>query len=171
MKKTEKLGNEGYSLIELIIVVIIIVVIGSFTFMGISLVTSKPADECANKIRIALENNRITTMGKLSSSLKFYVDSEGRIVVKEIIDGSQKVSYIGTNGVTVTYKYNGVADMIVLGDEANCLTVQFDRSSGSLKPQSGGTYDGKYLEKFIISRGTRQLEVKIDRLTGKVTLN
>lgn len=169
--KKRKIGNQGFSLVELVIVVAIMVIIGGFAVAGISILTSRPVDECAKKIQIALEGGRNTTMGKLSATISFYTDGDGNVYVEEIIDGKLPgyVKQIGQDVVKVHYK-NSAGHTELLGTTK--LTMQFDRASGSLKPQS----DGKYIVSFIVSRGTsgspgyREITVNIDKLTGRVTV-
>ncbi len=166
-----KKNNKGFSLVELVIVVAIIVVIGGFAFTGMAILSSKPVDECAKKIQVALEGNRNTTMGKLSASISFYRDSNGDIYVEEVIDGATPyVKQIGSD-VDVTYK-DAAGNSYSLPVSPSKLTMSFDRASGSLKPLSGGSY----VSEFVVSRGTpsergfRQLTVKIDKLTGRVSV-
>ena len=160
MKKVTKNGNNGFSLVELLVVVAIIAIFGFFAFTGISLVTSRPADECAKKIQIALEGNRNTTMGKFSASITFSADDDG-VYVEEIINGtSEGVVKIGQSGVDVTYKLNGTSTSL----SAAPSTISFDRADGSLNAQ----VDGSYLQSFEVSRGERKLTVTIDKLTGRV---
>ena len=66
-----KKDNRGLSLVEVIIVITIMAVLGGLMTMGISAGVSKPAEECAEKLEAALNNARITTMGKQSVELEF----------------------------------------------------------------------------------------------------
>ena len=153
---------------EIIIVVAIIAVLGGVMTVGLSVLTSKPVEECTRKLQIALEGNRTTTMGKLSAELYLYVNSEGDIMMKEVIDGSSKVTQIGESSVTVQYQLKG-GTLTSLPSESSALRIVFDRSKGSLKPQTDGGSD--YVEKFVISRGDKKQEVKIEWLTGRVSVN
>ncbi len=162
MKKMTKNGNTGFSLIEILIVVAIITILGFFAFTGVSLVTSRPVDECAKKIQIALEGNRNTTMGKFSASITFSADGNG-IYMEETINGvSDGKVKIGQNGVNVTYKLSGTEVDL----SATPVTISFDRADGSLNPQG----DGSYLQSFEVSRGERKFTVTVDKLTGRVDL-
>ncbi len=142
--------------------------------IGISVLNGKPVDECANRIRVALENNRVTTMGKLSANIEFYEDANGYIMVRENIDGSSKATKVGEQSVKVEYCVieggSEVAKELPL-ESAGTLMISFDRASGSLKPIAAGSDAGKLVTKFIVSRGENKLEVKIDKLTGRVDIN
>lgn len=169
MKNSAKLNNQGFSLVELVIVMAIIVIIGGGTVYGLTFLMSKPVEECARKIETGLQGNRNTTMGKLSSSISFYKDGN-KIMALEKIDKDTKQYLVG-NGVEVYYTYKGAASTeIPLGDSSNPLVIEFDRSSGSLKPIMVGTEE-KYVEHIIVKRGSNKLTVTIERLTGRVTIN
>lgn len=169
MENQKKINNKGFSIVEIIIVVSILAVLTGVASMSISVLTTRPVDDCTQRLKTVLEGNRITTMGKLSSYLEIYKDGEGYIYIREYIDGEAKEKRIGENSVNVQFFVQG-DQWYDLPDEANKLVIKFNRSSGSLKPQAGGTYDGKYIEKFAISRGERRMEVAIDRLTGRVNV-
>lgn len=166
-----KKNNQGFSLVELVIVVAIIVIIGGFAFTGMAILSSKPVDECAKKIQVALEGNRNTTMGKLSASISFYRDSNGDIFSEEIIDGS--TPYVKQIGDDVNVEYLDMSgNAYTLPIYPNKLTINFDRASGSLKPQA----DGTYVVQFVVSRGSsgdrgyKKLTVSVDKLTGRVSV-
>ena len=99
-----KRNNRGMSLVEVIIVVAILSIVAGGITMGIGFITGKPADECANKLRAALQSNRTTTMGKLSAKLEICVEDDG-IYIKETIgtagESSAKVNRtrIGDAGI------------------------------------------------------------------------
>lgn len=173
MKKS-RLNDNGFSLVEIIIVIVLTSLVAGFMFMGISVLNSRPVDECARKIQIALQSNRNTTMGKLESNIKFYTDNDYITVLETYYDNSDdnqktKKTTVGERSVTVKYKVTGETEPIELDDIG--IIIAFDRSSGSLKQISGGTYDGKYVEKFIVSRGSKEMEVKIEQITGRISIN
>lgn len=169
MRKMDKIGNHGFSLIELVIVIAIMVILGGAAFTGLSLLTSRPVDECAKKIQIALEGNRNTTMGKLSSSISFSADASG-VWAEETINGSSTgKTLIGQNGVTVQYVLKKAGDtsetVVTLGSVP--LVITFDRATGSQNYQADGV---SYVSEIRVSRGDRELIVTVDRLTGRVDL-
>jgi len=169
MKKQILHKNAGYSLLEVIIVVSITAVLTGAVFLGVSLINSRAVDSCAKKMKLALEGNRTTTMGKLSASITFYMDDDGYIVIDESINGSSKKRKIGGSSLTVQYVCDGTPKP--MPNEAQKLTLEFSRSTGSLKKQASGDDAGKYIEKFVISQSGTVVEVAIDKLTGKVSIN
>lgn len=169
MKKMTKIGNDGFSLVELMVVVALIVILGGVVATGVSLVASRPADECAKKIQIALDGNRNTTMGKFSSSITFSADADG-VYMEEIINGvSEGKVKIGQSGVYVSYTTQkvGEATTTITALSYAPLTMSFDRADGSLNDQGDGS---TYVTSISISRGDRSFKITIDRLTGRVGL-
>lgn len=168
MRKMTKIDNKGFSLVELVIVMAIILILGGVAFTGLSLLTSRPVDECARKIQMVLQGNRNTTMGKFSGSVKFTADSDG-VYVEEIINGvSDGRVLIGQSGVSVSVvsRVPGDAATTTTTVGATPIEVSFNRSDGSLKSQAGGAY----ITSFVISRGSTVMTVTVDRLTGRVDL-
>ncbi len=177
MKRWKQIENKGYSLLELIMIVAIASVLIGAGIIGISVLSSRPVDECARKLQVSIESNRTTTMGKLTASLDIYVGdgaNEGYIMIEEFInnDGSTpgKITKIGEKSVKVYYKYQGEAELHELPTDPGAINISFNRGSGALNPQPG-LATTMYIEKFIIKRGSKQMEVSIDKLTGRVTIN
>lgn len=172
MKKTRRLDNQGLSLVEMIIVVAIIAVVTGVFSMGYSLISTKQVDQCARKIQIALESSRTTTMGKLSADLSFYT-WDGKIVVNKNIYNSAGIDTtvveLGGKDIKVQYVVTDGAASTTYDLSSSALVVEFDRASGSLKALP----TGRFLSEFIVSNtsGTKTLHVKIDKLTGRVTVD
>ena len=106
MKKKVEIDNKGLTLVEILIVVAILAILGGVALTGMSLLTSRPVDECAKKIQIALEGSRNTTMGKYSGYVEFTADSDGVYVEKYINGTSDGRIKIGSGGVNVTATTN-----------------------------------------------------------------
>ncbi len=157
-------------MVEVIIVLAITVVVSGMFFIGISFVNSKPVDECAQKLQIALENNRVTTMGKLNASICITKDAKGYIVVKETVDGNIRETRVGEQSVTVGYTIEGETTEKSL--PSGGLVISFNRGSGSLNKLNmpGSADDGKYVSMINISRGEKKLNVKIDKITGRISV-
>ena len=164
-----KLNNKGLSLVELIVVIAIMGVIAGMVTMGLSAAMSKPAEECAEKMATALKNGRLTTMGKQSIQMKFYVDGNGSIWLEETItkaDGSVTLSStkIGEKGVNVEYT---LTDGSVYNLGTTPLVLSFNRSSGSFNTCNGTS---AYCESIKVTKGSREMTLKLAHLTGKVTI-
>lgn len=163
----KKMNDKGFSLVELMVVIGIMAIVASIFTLGFSLVSNKQVDQCAKKIQMSLENARSTSMGKSNVGLHFYY-SGGKIYVEKTLNYSAAqttVSEVGDGALAVTYKLSGEADETDL-KTTQIYDISFDRASGSLKPQ-GGTV---YLEYFKVSNGRKTLTIKIEQLTGRVTI-
>lgn len=159
MKKKVKIDNKGLTLVEILIVVAILAILGGVAMTGMSLLTSRPVDECAKKIQIALEGSRNTTMGKYSGYVEFTADSDG-VYVQEYINGSangEKIR-IGRGGVSVGVS----APTTSTSFSSTPYKVEFDRADGSLETDGPIT--------FTVSNGSRTIIVTVDKLTGRVDL-
>ena len=169
-----KRNNSGMSLVEVIIVVAILSIVAGGITLGIGFITRKPADECANKLRAALQSNRTTTMGKLSAELEIFGNSDGVWVV-EIVDGTEKnPTRIGSSGVNVEVKVSDGSSYIldtgtpVQGSPlpSTPLKLSFNRSTGAFNPLPGGGY----CTEIVISKGSLEKTLKLYYLTGKIEL-
>jgi len=161
MKKMVKIDNKGLSLVELLIVVAILAVLGGVALTGMSLLTSRPVDECAKKIQIALEGSRNTTMGKYSGYVEFTADSNG-VFVQEYINGvanGDKIR-IGQSGVSVTAATTTDSKTF----DSTAYRVEFKRADGSLKAPTDGPIS------FTVTNGSRTIIVTVDKMTGRVDL-
>ncbi len=171
MKKTKRLGNQGFSLVELIIIVAIMaVLVGIFT-MGYSVISSKSVDQCAKRMEAVLENCRNTTMGKLTCSVSFYV-SVDKIMVDKEVNGEHTYSEIGGKDIQVKYIYYNESGGGSAGESVLSTTpikITFNRASGSLEKQPAGA-GVDYVTGFQVTNGNKTLTVSIDKLTGRVTI-
>lgn len=164
--KNGRLDNKGYSILEVIIVVAIFALLTGVGFMGYNVLNTRQIDECAKKLKVGLETNRVTTMGKLSASVSVYEDSKGYLVLEENINGDVNTKRVGDSSLEFEYEYLDGTRYDV-PDYDNKITLSFDRNSGSLKPQPGGDY----IVKFIIRMNNTEMQVCIERLTGRVSVN
>jgi len=171
MDNRKRLDNKGFTLVEMLVVVAIIAVVTGIFTLGFSLISTKHVDQCAKKIQMSLESCRTTTMGKLDAYLHFYTYDGKIIVSKNIVTATgtnSTVSELGGNNLSVKYVVTDGASSSEHTLGSTALEIKFDRASGSLKPYSGSSY----ISEFIVTNtsGTKTLHVKIDKLTGRVTV-
>lgn len=169
-----KKDNRGLSLVELIIVLAILAVLGTVVSLGVNLVTGRPADQCASRLQTIMQNNRMTTMGKLDASLRIYLDAAGCICVDEIVKVDESTTnttttQIGATGVVLRYKITGEADYREL-TPGTVLVISYDRSSGAFKDLTAMGLSGRYCEEIEITKGSRTRLLKLSYLTGKISL-
>ncbi|MCR5702475.1 MAG: type II secretion system GspH family protein [Lachnospiraceae bacterium] len=174
--------NRGVSLIELIVVMAIMVVLVGAASVGISLVSTKAATQCAKNMQISLNKARINAMGKKNSYIAFIQTGDGVYMVERFDEtaydentghrisvwtnpegGSysnpgemQGVAKIGKTGLDITV--NGT-DLKTF--ENGTSYIEFKRSDGSLKDPANLT--------IVVKKGTLiTYTVHVEPLTGKV---
>lgn len=188
-KLMKKKDNRGMSLVEIIIVIALMMVIAGVTSYGISLISSKPVEECARKVEIVLNQNRTNSMGKKVAYLEFYMTSDG-VAVRECSQsvrepdvrvGNQVI--IGAADVNLRFVYKNAGGeevnaeggggtppgtLLVLGGDP--IEVSFKRDNGALNENEHGLILDR-IEVYMGSTGGGHVKtIKIDKLTGKVTL-
>lgn len=186
-KLMKKKDNRGMSLVEIVLVIALMMVIAGITSYGISLISSKPVEECARKVEIALNQNRTNSMGKKVAYVEFYVTSDG-VAVREcsqsvresdVREGNEVIIGAADVNLRFVYKNAGGADVnaeggtgtppgTLLGTEH--IKVSFKRDNGALIENEHGLV----LDRIEVYKGStgggHVKKVKIDKLTGKVTL-
>lgn len=153
--------NRGFSLVELIVVMGIMAVLGGVMFMGVSMISGKPADKCAEKIKTVIQSSRVTTMGRTNVSLKIYRAADGRVMASQTTPEGTNDSIIGDADVTVEVQING-GGFSPLGSASSPLTIEFDRSTGALKNADKLTIQ--------VSRANTTRVLVLYGLTGKIEL-
>lgn len=169
--------NRGTSLIELIFVMAILAVLACSVGLGINLVSGRPAEQCASKLKSMIQNNRVTTMGKFDSWLTIYSTPTGGVAVLEYIkqpDGTTPTPdpvVLVRKDVTLQYMIDNDGTYIPLGGILTPLIIGFDRSSGAFKDLSDMGLSGKYCTEIIVSKGNTVKTLKLSSLTGKISLD
>jgi len=153
--------NKGVSLIELVVVIAILMVLTGVTTFSYRMVSNKTVTQCAENMKISLEKNKTTVMGKKNGRIAFYTDGDGAIYMQEQFDYSGDfaanigdATKIGKPEVEVYY--NGTR----LGTTP--VVIEFTRG-GALKSGS------EYLP-LTIKKNNTTYSLTIDSLTGKVNL-
>lgn len=161
-----KKDNRGMSLLELVVVIAIMAVLVGTIGIGIKLISGKPADECANKLKAVLQNNRVTTMGKLDARLNVYADAGG-VYVTEIIDGNSTTSRIGDAGVVIEYRVTGDPEGSYTTLGSTPLEISFSRASGAFNPLPGTS---TYVLEIRVIKADVIRTLQLSTHTGKITL-
>ena len=150
------IDNYGISLVELIVTISIMIILTGAISIGIGLISTRPATECAKKIQMSLSRCRTTTMGKQEGNIKFYLDGSDVYAVETYDGVSKDPVKIGKS--IDEFTFNGESEG----------TVFFSRSDGSVDKDAMGA---NYPFTIIVRKGSRKYTITIpDYLTGKVRL-
>lgn len=165
-RKTEYFpNNKGFSIVELIIVIAIIAVLGTGAMFSISLIFSSNAKACANSLKTAIADCKVTTMGKEEAWMEIYRGSNQNVYyqihtkkngVEEIKDPEK----IGGDRVYLQYT-DAAGTSAELTTSGSHIIVAFDRATGSFTDAT--------CKSIEIIGGTRHYTLTFTKLTGKVT--
>jgi len=161
MKKYLK-DNRGVSLIELIVVLAIMMVLASLTTFSVRMLSARSATQCAENMKISIEKNRTTVMGKKNGRIAFYRNAEGDVYMQEEFNYSSptfskdpsKATRIGKKEVEVYFNGSALTTSPVV--------IEFKRS-GELK-------SGADVLPIIIKKQNKEYEINIDSVTGKIEM-
>lgn len=170
-----KVGNEGMSLIELIIVVAIITAFVGTMSYSLNWASGKAAEECAKKLSYNLMQARTMAMGKNSVSIVVKKDTAGDIFTEMTIisnkddgttDTTTTTSKVGNKTVEVLFGNDGTA-----GSAIGEVMFEFDRASGALKKMKvGGVDTPAQTPSFTVSKGSTERIIDIVPITGRISL-
>lgn len=166
-----KKNNKGYSLVEVIIVIAIMAAVGGLITIGVSAAINKEAEQCAKKLTTALNNARISSMGKTEVYINLY-QKDDAIWIDEVsvVTAGQapvtKSTKIGSEGVEVQFMLRN-GSYQELGDASSPLKLSFDRSSGSFK-QTTVAATTEYCTSIKMTKGARTVTLDLAYLTGKI---
>lgn len=158
--------NRGISLVEIIVVVALMSILVAGSVIGISMVSGKPVDRCASSLKMALTNNRLTAVGKKTSSILIKMETDGSVWVVEDLDGSPSKTRMCDKGVNVRIHYvSGTDQTLTPGDETD--KISFNRSTGEFIFVTGKEIE--YIE-ITKNHSSRVRKLIFYSLTGKVAL-
>ena len=168
-------NNKGYSLVELIIVIVIMALLSGTVLFSISMIFGASAKACANDIKEALAENKVTAMGKSEAKVEIYRDaSDNNIYIiqwvkeggvwkpKKVDDAGNAVSEkVGNSRVYVAYEEK---DSSTAGSS---LQLCYDRGNGGFSDKSENCI---LCKKIYVKGGSRSYVLTLTELTGKVEL-
>lgn len=164
-------NNNGYSIIELIIVLAIIAIIISTVFYSIILVFSANAKSCANNMQRSIGDCKVTTMGKSAAYIELYRDADQNVYTRMYVMDSggsyvpSEPQKVGTSRVYVAYTPEGGAETELLAGDK--IEIRFDRASGGFEEDASGNI----YEKLHVQGGSKKYEIVLTKLTGKSEVN
>lgn len=176
-RKIDK-NNKGMSLIEIIIVVAILSAMIGITGFGISMISGKPAEECAQKFCSTIQHARTMTMGKSKMSIVLCRDSNGMLSAKEVsekvldndgnMETEERVNVVGEKDVTVNCYLTDGSSIEITG--TNTLEFIFDRGSGAIRTTKVNGVVSAHCTKITVAKANKSKDIVIVPVTGKVMI-
>lgn len=167
-------NDEGFTLIELILVFAIISILAGMAALSLSVAFSAGAKQCAADTSALLSRTKIGCMSHADDTyMVLFVGSDDKLYGQYFENGS-KVSDepLSNRSVTVSYRTSGAGEILLSSGSA--LYISFNRWNGELKifgndkdtPFADETKDAQ----IIISAGSRVYTIVLDALTGNHSL-
>lgn len=172
-----KQNNEGFSLVELIVVMAMMFILVGGMSISASLVFSRDAAQCASKLNDAIYTARMDSMSKPGAYFMQIKKVAGEFEVV-LNDGTSDVysEKISENGKikAISFDLNGENGQIT---DSNTVKIVFDKSKGYVKTfndkeittdGANGTYkDGLIVFTVSQKTGTKTEDVTLVTSTGK----
>ena len=152
-------GDQGISLVELIVVISIMAVMVGITSLGVSFMFTKDAAYVASRIDDELSETRMLSMsrdGRYTFELRIHTGDYSKESVIEIQkDGSEYKTVLLDKNVKITVTGDG-SEVVGAGET---FIVEFDKSKGCVKAVNGSDDDIK---------GVYSIEVQSEKNTSKI---
>ena len=165
--KGNKLNNQGFSLLELLIVIAIIAVFSVTTIFGISAISKGNAKKMNKNLYSSLSQLKTSTMSKTGKWQIVIKKQDNDLLISVMRDSKEKETY-KCSASRVNLVYNDGTDHSIKDDE---LVIEFSRDDGSVKSITYGGTDisDKQHGKFIVTAAGRSYETELWYKTGRVT--
>lgn len=161
-----KKNNQGFSLVELIVIIAIMAVLMTSVITYIGMLGTGQAKKCANGINSAFSQTKVCAMSRSSAYMVVYSNTDG-VFVKTVQGSNERIDKVGNKGAIVEYRTvrNGATFMPVGSDADSGVRIEFDRASGACKKVAG-----EYCYGFRVTCGKTTYIVNIEPLTGKAKI-
>ena len=160
-----KKSNKGFTLIELLVVVVLIGILGGISALSIRALSSTSAKSCAAEINSLISKCRVSSLSRTGDVYITIYMKDGK-VIGSYSDGKQTETKTLSDGrAVVSYKVGTITSN--LGAEPG-LKLSFDRSTGGLKPQSGGS---DYCKAIFVAGGGKTYTIDIASSTGNHSIS
>ena len=159
-----KKNNNGFSLVELIVVIAIMALLVTSVVTYVSLVSNSQAKKCAKELSTHMSQTKVCAMSRTNASMTVYKDDTG-IYVKSVQGDKEQTEKIGDKGVYIGYRDVRDSDVFTELDSTG-IELKFDRASGACKKMDSG----KYCYGFKIQYGDTVYIVALEPLTGKSSI-
>ena len=152
-----KIDENGFTLVELIVVIAILAIIATFSFYTINMITGAKGRDCADKIENVFNKTRIASQTMAGDhTVSIYYGENNEVIIDSSDEG---IITAGKHGVRVTYQLAEDSEETELGQYDQKITFTFTQNSGSF---SGTTYDN-----VKVYANNHYWMIKFYKLTGK----
>ena len=161
-----KKNNEGFSLVELIVIIAIMAVLATSIITYVGMLGTGQAKKCANGISSGFSQTKVCAMSRSNAYMVVYSNDDG-VFLKTVQGSNERIEKIGNKGAIVEYRIarNSSTFMPVGNDAASGVKIEFDRASGACRKVAG-----EYCYGFRVTCGRTTYIVNIEPLTGKATI-
>ncbi len=163
MRKRKLIGNKGFTLVELIIVLALSALIVVFMLFSYSLITNNSVTKSAKRLENVLRQAKTNAMSKGQAAGVIKLDVDGGVCYAIIGEGSaaEETVMISGSGVVVN---SGLDTAPAVSDTSNGATIVFN-TNGRLKMAGDVRTTGNY---FVLSSGTKMYKVVVYKETGAI---
>lgn len=161
-----KKNNQGFSLVELIVIIAIMAVLTTSIITYIGMLGAGQAKKCANGIASGFSQTKVCAMSRSSAYMVVYSNDDG-VFLKTVQGSNETIEKIANKGSVVEYRNvrNGSTFMPVGNTADSGVRIEFDRASGACKQVAG-----QYCYGFRVTCGQTTYIVNIEPLTGKARI-
>lgn len=188
MRTGRKSNNQGFSLVELVIVMAIMAIVVTTVGLSISLVSGRKVKKCADEIVSTIERTRVLSLGKDQGQVEFILsqdDASGDYHVRiyqgsNASDGPILDRVVGKDPIEVKVRFSDGTEEVLGNISGNSphaihasgekgLRLIFNRASGAFEKGTNVAGDVKtYCDKIVVTGNGRTIEITTVGPTGKI---
>lgn len=191
MKKAKQNENNGFSLIELIIIIAIMGILATGMVSLIGLIRGRQANAIVTDTAAALGKIRVTTMAESAGAaeiaddadyyLQIEVNKTQNCVISQVEAGKTAESITvkaatissfkvySASGITAAYTSTSYTDYSPQEGDTFTIRLAYNRSTGAFIPQKTGesSTSDTYIKRIEVSQGTKTFTLVLTPATGK----
>ena len=177
--------NEGFSLVELIVVIAILAILSTATVAGTGMLTGWNINKCVEMLDGGFSETRVSAMSKSAAYLTITRDAEGNYYM-EMTGGAREK--IASDDLSITYATQAEGSTVTIEGveitETDPLILTYDRASGAFLPMvesydidanqrtfvtsvEGTNVSNVYCTSLEISAGDKSVTIRLVKSTGK----
>lgn len=188
MRTGRKNNNQGFSLVEMVIVIAIMAIVVTTVGLSISVVSGRKVKKCADEIVSTIERTRVLSLGKDQGQVEFILSQDASenyhvriyqgsnaadepILDRTVGKNPIEIKVIFSDGTeTVLGNITGNTPHAIHASTENGLRLIFNRASGAFEKGTnavGGDVK-TYCEKVVVTGNGITIEITTVGPTGKI---